>query len=549
MAYSVELYYNTGFNIENAPDSLAVLNLATKKVFDSVILRQNNDLTQVKLAAEYNDVKNADYAKIGDVGYIVTHVEMVADKTAALSLILDSISTIGVNNVTILDGWCKRRIIPLSQQNLDSYSGDVLPEQWNPQHELQLDIVDDIKPNTTLGDLQLVVCTTNLEWEALIADSYSDSSGESVVYVPNAPSLTVDKLTEIVMNNYIGTEIGSYRLPSSRIYSTNDEDVLTNLNKIRSLGIESAIISSYAIPGCWHTVSHSESDGGYNKIQNAGGIYSTGLNYKYYNGIENAKVFALYNDFVLYSIASGNNSQYSFSEVYKQGDTELTLVMWADVSPNGCPFCRPKSYYGNTSNPWIGYVKGAEWQNNEIKFDSGSGWRISAATNRREDYYNGLNLGAKLLDFGSMVDNPLGYLSGLTSSAFNERQRYTSQDMQWQEQNIIVAPELKFPYSPSIQSFVGNGFSVGRYRLTENDAKRFDTWLHRYGEAVDEKFTSGMFHVKQQYDFLQVSNMNIKSDWGIRYNIDFCNRFANGVRIWHTLPNQAAMEVGGNADA
>lgn len=549
MAYSVELYYNTGFNIENAPDSLAVLNLATKKVFDSVILRQNNDLTQVKLAAEYNEVKNADYAKIGDVGYIVTNVEMVADKTATLSLTLDSIATIGVNNVTILDGWCKRRIIPLSQQDLNSYAGDVLPEQWKPQHELQLDIIDDIKPSNSNDELKLAVCTADLKWESLVANAYEDSEGESVVYVPDVPSLATSKLTTVIMYDSNASTVGLYTLPSARIYSTSIDTVLENLNKLRSLGIESAIISSYCVPGCWNGVTSPGDDGGYDRLSNAFDKYNTGLNYKYYSGIENVKVFALYNDFVLYSIASGNNTQYSFSQVYSQGDSEFTVVLWADISPNGCPFCRPESYYGNTSNIWTGYVKGAEWQNNEIKFDKGSGWQISAATHRREDYYNALNLGSKLLNFGSMVDNPLSYLSGLTASAFNERQRYTSQDMQWQEQNIIVAPELKFPYSPSIQSFVGNGFSVGRYRLTENDAKRFDTWLHRYGEAVDEKFTSGMFHVKQQYDFLQVSNMNIKSDWGIRYNIDFCNRFANGVRIWHTLPNQAAMEVGGNADA
>lgn len=578
MAYSVDLYYNTGFDLGNSPDGVGVLTNMAHNTYDSVVLRQNNDISRIRISAEWDDVKKMDYAKIGDVCYFVTQVNMVADKTAEIELQLDSIGTIGVANVRVLDGWCRRRIIPQTQQALENYEGDILPEPWSPMRELVMETQRGIQPTGNSGVYNVVVSTVSLSSASKVARSYEynptgvEGGGESCL-VPNLNEVPEDR-TKVRMV-YNGNDIGEFQFPSSCAYDPSsilagEYTILKSLNDCRSLGVESAITASYMIPAVWVNPSATEVRkvgiyfGQYMTLVNNSAFLTTKFNYKYKDTIENAKVFALYNNFTIVSEASGNSQDYSFSQVYHIGDEAFQVSMWADLSPNGATYCRPHWYYNDAEALFVGTVKGAGWMNMEQRYGEASGRLLNEANVTREATWQKMNANLGMVntsigsagsiagDTGSAVGGGLSFVGNTLAAGVKLQQNLADMGMKFYQQNYTVAPTINFPYIPSVQSYVGNGFTVIRYRLHDNDVLRFDRFLHMYGESVDEQFFENMFHKKQHFDFLQVDNLNIivpNAPWGTRYYTDFATRFKGGVRIWHTAPNSEALEIGGNPDA
>ena len=86
----VKGYYNTGFNFNNVPDSPALLETVLNvKTFDSVYVKQDRDIINLRLATTYNDIKDIDYLSISTsdetIYYFVLSVNMVNDNVANLT--------------------------------------------------------------------------------------------------------------------------------------------------------------------------------------------------------------------------------------------------------------------------------------------------------------------------------------------------------------------------------------------------------------------------------------------------------------------------------
>lgn len=534
MEYTVRLYYNTGFDINNSPDSLTVLTSQPllSREFPSVYIRQDLDLTTIKIESNWSNVENCDYCILGSRGYFVTGIKMVSDNVAELALELDSIGTIGIGNVTIIDGHCTRRIIPASEQSIENYDGDVLGEEWKPQHSEQLDTVRGVG-HTTGGSLNVIQATADLYNTEMNADVYESEAGDISIGVPQIKNPS----TNTTIGMYIGANaVGSYRLPSSALY---DADTLPSdvIARVRSLGIESTFLSAYTIPKDYVKTISKASDGTIQQLtNNSKEVQTTATPYEYYSGIENKKVFALYNRFLLVSETSGDSQEFNFNQIYKKGETSPSWTIWADLSPGGVPYARPKYLYGDTASYFTGVVKGSEWQNFELKYNIGSGYALAAQGAGISTVNDLITLGMGLISSGgASVANVYSTGVGITNRWLEFRNNYK-----------VVSPEIQFPQAPNLQSFVGNSFIVLRYRLGEADARRLDNYLHRYGESVDEPLRDYMFTKNTHYEFLQADNVQIRSNKGMRLNANFCDRLARGVRIWHTIPTPEALNVGGN---
>ena len=63
--YYLKLFYETGFDRYNRPDSLERLNEATMRSFASPYLRQDKFIQSIKIDASFEEVEGADYAEIG----------------------------------------------------------------------------------------------------------------------------------------------------------------------------------------------------------------------------------------------------------------------------------------------------------------------------------------------------------------------------------------------------------------------------------------------------------------------------------------------------
>ena len=396
----------------------------------------------------------------------------------------------------------------------------------------------------------------------------------------------------------------SYVYPMAAAYKSNTFDCQVMLQTVRSLGVESSIIASYQVPVAYMdetttTVSTQDPSGNtrsiiiYTSLTGRAYHVNTGLYFEYINpstyAVENKKVFALYQTFEIVSIASGGLAQYKFEDLHKPSSnqnpyTVFQCMVWANPAPNGKPYCRPFYYMGNAKNMWQGTVEGAEWQQAQIRWAGSSGagkhyidqdWAVGtqalqeagnivmgaaavsaaalgaagigeSATGAAANNFNttpvNMATGAENA-YKSTGVNAKGLIGSQMDIVNQRRERYRA------NLNAMI-PDIAYPYTANIQSFVGNDFTVNRYRLTLNDVKRFDEYLHKYGESVDEPFNVAHFTDKVKYNFVQLSNINMPEVLNVPL---WLKNLAStvleaGVRIWHTKPTKAALLVGGNAD-
>lgn len=650
---TIKLYKNTGLNGSNVIDSVSVMwNSPSSYGFNDVItltgtfpLVQEKGLAELKIETTWEEINAVDYLIVMSpyvqgtphCGYFVTAITMISTTVASLSLVVDALGTIGINNLSGIDAWCKRRIVRIDEQDLQSYQyGNLIQEDWAPENALEMDTAMNILGvDTANGFRNVVLSVSDLTEADDLAVKYKEAGAGSTDYVlvpqldpvPANQQCLMAMFTEYDQDNpptvpTAGTPRqittaeateSSYFYPMAAAYKSNTFDCQVMLQTVRSLGVESSIIASYQVPVAYMdetttTVSTQDPSGNtrsiivYTSLTGRAYHVNTGLYFEYIDpstyAVENKKVFAQYQTFEIVSIASGGLAQYKFEDLHKPASnpnpyTVFQCMVWANPAPNGKPYCRPFYYMGNAKNMWQGTVEGAEWQQAQIRWAGSSGagkhyldqdWAagtqsIQSAANRA---IAGLAVGAALLGFtgtggtgastlerhisksGNIVTNRnIGEQVKRGAEFFNKADLGTSNAIA-NEMDIVEArreryranlnamiPDIAYPYTANIQSFVGNDFTVNRYRLTLNDVKRFDEYLHKYGESVDEPFNVAHFTDKVKYNFVQLSNVNMPDVLNVPLWLKTLAStvLEAGVRIWHAKPTKAALVVGGNADA
>lgn len=588
MYYNVRLFYNTGFNQKNIPDSPTLLDSATFTDVEGVYLNQNNDISQITINGEWNGCRNIDYVRVGDtpdpVFYFVTNVSMQADNVVTLSLMLDPITTINITQMEFIDGWCSRRIIPQSQQSIANYQENIIGENWSPTNEFIFET--DLPLHFYSPPKNFVLSTVDLLQTQKIADEYkTDMASGSTQSVIIPKLMSTNDFTNFFLstqdNKIGGITSGAFKYPNSALYDFDKPKVKEGIANVRSLGVESAILGSYQIPANWITVSYDSANPEIvSTITGSSTTYISTLNYEYASNVENKKVFALYNNYTVTGVTSGDSMAYQFSQIF-DNTTSPQFLKFADPTPNGMPYCRPVKYYGK-NNGLMGIVKGSNWLNNQLAFVNQSGalinqrnlamgarqhFSVVQAQNENRLASDVNNIGTSALGMGSNIASTgsptdiLPLIGGISSgiSTLNNTLMYynmsNAQNLNYAQQigqaivnQNLYAPDIMYPYQTSLQSYLPNDFMIGRYRLTEEDVRRFDNYLHRYGEAVDEPFKKEFMFKKQNYDYIQTSNILLKTNMGVRYNQLAEDVFNNGVRIWHTLPSTTALQTGNNPD-
>lgn len=622
----IKLYKNTGLNGSNVIDSVSSMwNDPSSYGFTDIItltgtfpLVQEKGLAEIKIETTWEEVNAVDYLIVMSpwvqgtphCGYFVTAITMVSTTVASLSLVVDALGTIGISNLSGIDAWCVRRIVKNVDQDLQTYStGNIIPESWTPSNPLEMDTVVDIlrtaahNDDDRDGEWEIVIASADIQDTDNLAEAYTvASSTDDKVLVPQLKPIDTSKLLQMTMyttyNYHVVQQVGSghvrrtisssaemtpksFRYPDSMGYNLAVTTVYQGVQKMRSLGVENVIVASYSVPKIYAAAT-SLSGGEVNDIEGLAYHVNTGIEFEYYSGIENKKVFALYNVFEVASIASGNMSQYRFEDLCKPSDTnyaytQFQCLIWANPIPNGKPFCRPAYYMGNTENLWTGVVEGAQWLQTQIRYNMQSGAvrnLIRSTSALVRDVKNTANkqfvshaAGAVNWGLGFFSDGlPTKPEEALAGSGFQAGQRGVNMladtltsalDAQNSAKQIVndyaaeLVPDIAYPYTASVQSFVGNDFTVNRFRLSLNDARRLDAYLHKYGEAVDEPFDVAHFTDKVKYNFVQLENINMPEVLNVPL---WLKNLAStvleaGVRIWHTKPTKAALLVGGNADA
>lgn len=325
--------------------------------------------------------------------------------------------------------------------------------------------------------------------------------------------------------------------------------------------------------------------------------------------IKNNKVFSgQYNKYSAISIANGNSINYDANELYYTGETFPTFLVIGDPAPDGCTYLAPKYYHNKellSTGPLYGVLKGGTWVNNQLTFSGREGGMVSAEMyqmqlqqqrlSRTGTFFKGLedvltmplrvasspftstpqapaidnnnfyqefsrdmvgagytNYGPRqfMNEFGGSTGFPAVDMSGLANSLYtNPAKAKLAQQQLELSQGIsqnLNAPKIYFPFGSNLNTYFGNGFYGIRSRLSDNDTIRFDKFLTAFGYATNEPFDSSAFNCREHFNYVQVSDLNVKingsKDYGLRIRNMLEQVLSNGIRIWHELPNKEAFD-------
>lgn len=557
--YSITCYFNTGFNAQNIPDSPAILATAQSKTFPSNWLLQNKDRVQTRVNAGWDEISEVDYVKIGDAYYYVVNVNMLTETNAELTLVMDFLTTLGgVRNITISDGWVKRAHV-----KDDTLFYNVQPEPFKPSANMIIDGAQELKPSR-VNERYLttyVGATIDLLSTERLAEEYKNASDETLVSVPKVTPISKETTVKMTLPN---GNVEENTLPNQTLYEFDKEAVKEGIRSARSLGLDTAITSCYVVPDGWRRTISMNTAGDIRSITGACEEVTPAIPFKYETGgtIHNNKVFALFNSYFVLSICSGDKLAFEAYEIglkYNSPMSRPKFQCFADMTPNGAPYCQP-SYYNTTETPpFLMAVKGMNWQNTPFTFMEKSGALIDTQTFNRQmrqmqsnananQVKAGMNLAA---NYASLLIPTPGNIAGAVNgtidymqTAYNAGMNMENAQLNYETQQNIRVPEINFPRDESIQNFIGNSFFIYRVRLANYDALRLDRFFTMYGYATEKPLERSDFTNRRFFNFVQATGVNIKVNKGMRFRAGACAQLEQGVRVWHVLPDPSYYSTG-----
>ena len=600
--YNVQVYSNTGYNRANIPDKPGRLEGLPYESYEAVWEWQSYGLARVKLSATWEQICDADYLVMtGEDGkktyYVIDGISMESPKTASLSLLLDPWNTAGgIDVIKIIGGWCKRAHTGRGEDKLFS---NLLPEPWSPSDRLIIREKNVIH-ETTGKNARLAVATCDLgaaeKFAAKIAEASDGAISGSVVW-PELPLVNSFPKTgtELAIEGSNQEEY-AYELPGMWTFYLDNEDVLAGISAVRSLGIESSIVSMYVVPEDDVRFRNDVPQG----KQPIGGIigrknkYSPQQPYIYGNP-KNTKACTLYNVYILASMATGNKAEFEAKDLWENDEgTSPTWATYADPSAGGTVYAQPETYEGSQTMPMEQAVASAPWLTAGYIYQQSSGGALTLANAQREtmraayDYHVAaknydLNLAQQAEDAAyyeasnagtmgliKMIGNiatgnftgPAQQLLDISHarSQYMTKAQMTINDANAMEQRYkygmgerffsanvsanLVAPTLAFPVSVNAASFFGHRFMAAHVTLTDEDVARFDLFLTRYGYAQDRPLKQEDFKSRQNHNYIMAESVQLDIPNAPRYIREAIeDMLAAGIRLWHVNPSQAALDT------
>lgn len=389
--YDVRVWSNTGFNSVNIPDSPSLLDSLPSATFPALDLLQNRFLTSIRIRATFDQVKNADFCKLGDFYYFVDGVDMSSGDVAVLGLIPDFITSAGgVGSLSILDGVTSRVHV-----TDDTYGKYTEPDPLTAPSEALKVVVDDTSVMFAGTENQTVVDSSlNLIRMGQMYDEDESIYGD--IQNPGAMvAMTQDEVTKVtfpaVVQNasgttyYINGGVGASNteLPPEktaspvRTYDATNANVKKGIQAARALGVEGAVSDLYNLPRSLVTAGVNPATGATDGV--AGNIVpkTTSIPFSYAT-VKNKRV--LYGENTPFGILSGNGSKAEFNaERIYDGSTHPTVLVVADPRIDGKPYFRFQTLDGvtaggsNLKDFFRNCISGRDWYKTPVIYREKSG--------------------------------------------------------------------------------------------------------------------------------------------------------------------------------
>lgn len=572
---SVVIYFETGFDNDNVPDSQALVAGMAHISLTGMAMRQGLR-SEIRVEITDSQAERADYCMINDGGYsyfyFVQGFNKISAKTYVLSLGLDALTTANAlsKGSFSIDGRLRRRIKPAAERgNTDIVARLQIDDGFTPSY----DTVHDYQTGLVGAGgsfYNMVHSTTDLLKDNVKAKKYiektTDNKTGDYVLVPQLNDPTPK--TEFTILG-ASAETSTYSMAGLGLYDGNNKTVTQSIMSLWSLGID-AIKNAYALPAKY---AQAAGTGFYSQVNSGVNTVSSSLSLvpgSYQP--ENYKAALLNQRITLISTASGDSQTFSLSQI----NAKFDFTYWADPTPDGRPYIKPSSLNGNDSLLY-GTVAGGKWlttpyampaaitfggaqQNAEYNMDKWervgaalsplSGISASQVSDTANDFIDGAAVnglkGGMLASKAGVVG--MGMSAGLSAipAAYHANRAVKGPGYALDVGQRLREPDIKFTTQPGLQAFFGNDFNLDRERLDSRDIKQYDLFLHKYGEAVDESVEESKVYANSNYDYIQVESPIIISDKPKYIREQAKVQLSGGVRVWHSKPSLAALKIGGN---
>lgn len=594
MSYKCRLYFNSGFNSSNIPDSPALLNMINFLDVPALEIMQDKFLSEIRVKAKWEDIQDCDYLRLLNTTnnkqwfYSVEAIAMQATDCALLSVIPDFITSIGgVANLKIIDGITER--VHVTDDTFGKYTEpDPLTAPVEPLQisKVWVQISDEAY---TLIESTLDIPLQMNETKGTTYTDTNTETGEEVTVV--VPSIATDFILDNFQTQFKLSENDKTIAQGTKIYNLSNSNVATDaqytvsqtikagLNRLRSLGVENAIISQVKIPTSYVELNESGNAliGGkysWSIVRQIIGKWSeNAIDIPYvYTEAKNNRLN--YGEFTKYGIisTSGESCEYDAEEIIETGSISPHIKKVGDPRPTGKPYFRFKTVNGDSSE--LGFfrncISGLPWKNVPLVYREASGNALNTLRYENskllstESYQYGTAQN-ELAKFKNVSDATLGVvgnllggdLGGAVSSLYNPL--FTGTNLEIQQMfrtnstnvsrrnelselaiaNNVVTPTVNFPMNAEfMRDFYGNGVLVYRYIYSQNDINRIDKLLTMYGYKYSKPLELTDFTNRKNFNFVLSRNVTLSgySKW---INNALAEQIANGVRIWHVLPDNS----------
>lgn len=602
--WNVRLYYETGFNAVNIPDTPALLDTMTYHDFPALDILQGENLASVNIKATRAQVKNADYMRLTDgtdtFYYIVEEFNMTSTDVAVLSIVMDYFTTHGgVTGLTFLDGVVERHHVASADDEYGAYTEE--DPMLVPSKELDFDEVSlftDMVSSDSTNSSKIIETTLDLEATGTNADAipYTTQGGDTVT----VPIVQVNNKISTAYVNKEATTLGTWQkfvMPQTVLVDSDDAGIQAGIAKARSLGIEDGILRSYVVPkAAIGQGSILDQDGHYTQLDGVHDIEATNLDFEYAQVKNKRVLYGSLNSFLMVSPANGNSVAFKPEDIaFDENGTQLTapsVCMNTDPRPDGMPYFRFQYYKKNASDFFLNALKGMEWANAPLAYFGKSGfWQAKlqhdASTgilDRNKDIAETANNVQAVLGFlgaGQQATNFIGMEKqqmfeqavdtnyNLGSMGFNIGMNFVTAGMQtglakrqteisfknaYLQEAIgyitgnIVAPDLKFAMSETLRDFRGNGCIVYRYRPQTSDIAKLDKVLTMYGYRDTEPLAGNESYLtnRSKFNYIKATGVSVAGNKPKWLRDGVATQLSVGTRIWHVKPNTTVYTDGSN---
>lgn len=540
-----------------------------------VAVKQTKGLSVVRLPLTFEQGIEVDYAIVGDVGYWVADIQYPNDNVGLVTLACDYFTTVGVDNIEIVGGWCTRRHV----QKDDPFT-NVLPEPFTPQEEFKLEIGGIVAKSgaAEVGSISVVVATVDLsvyDGGAPFAQAWQVEQGVDIdakigLFTPKINNL--NDFTGYYMDIWTGEADLEYKystVPYTSIFRVDSEQAQFQIARMYSIGLDNVILDCYIIPGNYiDAINYAIGVPPWipvlpNWVRSPDTLI-TSIGCKdvlipsnidpVFGDYKNAKVYSgQFQKIHLTSPSFGDDIEYTPEDITPiAGDTQILWRCCADLRFNGRPICYPHFYKNQVNFRYLEAVRGSEWMKSPVKQVGQSGYLTARISRNQEQALkiagNALDRVMPDLELTSNLGKKAGVLAeaGLMATAETAGTLIGNYIRDNMGAGYIQAnqPSIHFLQVPSLQNYIGNDFVDYRIRLSDGDMRRFDQFLTQYGYTVSEPLTRDCFFGRKNFNYVKAESVVVRLIG--KSNLTFLNGVKEalqvGVRIWHKVPGVGDMD-------